>query len=390
MPLPLVYNVRNLRVRWKVTSLAVSGIALVVLVIVALMAMASGLRHTLSSTGSPENAILIQRSSSTSELTSGLSLDEVNLVTVDSRVAREMGTERPLASPEMVVVANLNRRDTGQPTNVTIRGVTPMAFNVRAGIQMEEGKRLEPGSSEIIVGSRISRRIAGLDLGSRITIQRREWHIVGIFSAAGSGFESEVWGDVDVMRQAFNRGAGYNSLALRLVDPSSVASFDKELQTNPQVRSQLKGERTYYDEQAGPVATNLIRLAGFVGFVMGIGAVFGAMNTMYAIVSARTRELATLRALGFSRLSVLSAIVLESTLLALAGGLLGCLLALPVNGLTGATGNVNFSELAFAFRVTPEAIGAGLLFAVTMGALGGLLPAVRAALLPISAALREG
>lgn len=388
MSLPLTYNLRNLRVRWKLTALAACGIALVVLVFVALVAMAEGFRHTLAATGTPGNAIVVQRSSSTSELTSAISLEEANLISVDQRVRRDASGE-PLASPEMVVVANLNRRIDGRPTNVSIRGVTPRAFQVRAGVSIAEGRNFTPGLSEIIVGRRIAQRIAGLDLGAKVDILRREWEIVGVFESGGSGFESEIWGDVDVMRQAFRRGSDYNSLTVRLVSPDQREAFDRELERNPRSRSQMKDEITYYAEQSGSVTTQLLALAIFVGGVMGIGAVFGAMNTMYAMVSARTREIATLRALGFSRGSVLLAIVLESTLLAFLGGVLGCLLALPVNGLTGATGNVNFSELAFAFQITPLAIGAGLVFAVVMGAVGGLLPALRAARLPISAALRE-
>lgn len=386
MALPLSYNVRNLRVRWRLTMLAVLGIAAVVSVFVVLVAMAAGFARVLATTGIPQNGIVVQRGS-VSEMTSGMSRQVASQIMVDSRVAR--GADgHPLASPEIVVAVSMRRSTDGEPTNVLVRGVTPTALVVRNGIRIEQGRAFTPGLAEIIVGRRIRDRITGLALGRVVTIQRREWRIVGIFSAGGSGFESEVWGDLDVMAQAFNRMGGYSSLALRLSDPSMRPAFDQEIRRNPQMQLQLNEERAYYEGQAGLVGPAMWALAGFVAIVMGVGASFGAMNTMYAIVAARTREIGTLRALGFSRLSVLTAFVLESSLLALVGGLLGCALALPANGLTGATANATFSELAFAFQITPPILLGGMAFALLMGVAGGLLPAFRAARLPIASALR--
>jgi putative ABC transport system permease protein len=385
MALPISYNLRNLRERWQVTFLAVLGISLVVAVLVVLLAMVAGVRLALRSTGIPQNAIVVQRGSA-SELTSWVPLDQRNLIVVDSRVARD-ADGRPLASPEIVVVSSKPRRADGQPTNVTMRGVSPKAFEVRGGIEIVRGRNFTPGLYEVIVGERIAERIQGLDLGAKITVQRKEWDIVGIFRSQGGGFESEIWGDIDAMGPAFQRTGGSNSLVVRMADPAAIPDFDRTIRADPQMQLQAVQERKYYEDQAGPVAAGLTGLTTFVAIVMGIGAVFGAMNTMYAIVAARTREIGTLRALGFSRRSVLFSFVIESVFLALLGGVIGVLMALPANNLGGATG-VGFAELAFAFKITPQAIAIGLGFAAIMGLVGGLLPATRAARLPITSALR--
>jgi ABC-type antimicrobial peptide transport system permease subunit len=389
MALPLSYNARNLLVRWKVTLLAICGIALVVTVLVTLTAMSKGFQQALAETGSPDNGIIVQRGSG-SELTSFFSREHRNLLEADERIAR--GADgKPLASPDIVIVANLKRKADGEPTNVTVRGVTPVAFQVRRGLAITAGRNFTPGLNEIIVGEKIARRMAGLDLGSKVAIQKRDWTVVGWFSANGSAFESEIWGDYDVMGPAFLRGGGQNSLTVRLKDPKTLHAFDQEIQANPQMQLEMKDERQYYADQSGPVSGPLLVLATFVSLFMGIGAVFGAINTMNAIVAARTREIGTLRALGFSRRSILGAFLIESLLLALVGGALGCLLAFPMNGYTAGTGQTqSFSEIAFAFRVTPGSVLAGLLLAVGMGLVGGLVPAIRAARLPITTALREG
>ena len=387
MPLPISYNVRNVGQRWRVTLLAVGGIALVVAVFVVLIALSTGLRLALRDTGHPGNAIVVQRGSA-QELTSGIGLDDVNFMSVDARVARD-AAGRPLASPELVVAATLPRKADGVLSNVQVRGIGELAFEVRGGIRIVEGRRFTPGLSEVIVGARVRERYRGLEIGDSFRLKQRDWTVVGVFEAAGGSFESEVWGDVDVMAAAFNRRGGYQSLTMRLTDPALLPALAADFERNPRLQVTVKPERTYYEEQAGPVGAALLFLALFVSTVMGIGAVFGAMNTMYAVVAQRTREIATLRALGFSRASILVSFVVESLLIALAAGVLGCLLALPANGLTAATGNVTFSELAFAFRVTPPALAAGMAFALLMGLLGGVLPAYRAARMPITRALRE-
>jgi putative ABC transport system permease protein len=368
-----------------VTLLAIGGIALVVAVLTVLIAMAMGFRLALQATGSPENAIVTQRGSQ-SELTSGMSRENANVLSVNERVQRN-AEGQPLASPEMVVVAAMVRND-GASTNIVIRGVTKKAFEVRTGIRLVEGRAFQNGLYEIIVGRRIRDRMRDIDLGRSITLQRRQWSIVGVFEANGNGFESEIWGDVDVMGPAFNRD-GYQSLTMRMRDPLTIPTFNAELEGNPRMQLQAVQERQYYEDQSGEVSTQLLGLAGFVAIVMGIGAIFGAMNTMYAIVAARSREIGTLRALGFSQQSILTSFVIESIFLAIVGGALGCLIALPANGISSAAGGANFAEVAFAFQITPIALGIGMLLAVLMGVIGGVLPAFRAARVPVVAALRD-
>ncbi len=387
MALPISYNVRNLRSRWKVTLLAIFGIALVVAAFVTILSMARGFNIALSSTGSDNNAIVTQRGS-LSELTSWIDIGTANLISVDPRVARN-SDGKPLASCEVVVITTRPKKGTNIPLNITFRGVTPMAFNVRNNIKIVEGRMFTPGLYEVIAGRKIAERVSGLDIGSTINIQRKNWKVVGLFAADDSSFESEIWGDYDAMAPAIGRNGGCESLTVRLTNPAVLASFDKDLRANPQMQVQADSEKKYYENLSGGTGTVLIILASFVAVVMGIGAVFGAMNTMYAIVSQRTREIGTLRALGFSRLSILLSFVMESVLLAIVGGLLGCLVALPMNGYTAATGTNSFSELAFAFKVTPGLLLIGLAFAVLMGFVGGLLPAFRAARMPITRALRE-
>ena len=376
---------RNVRTRWQVSLLAVIGIGLVVTVFVALMAMRTGFTMALRSTGVPENAMVVQRGSA-SELTSWVPLDHRNKIVVDPRVA-VASDGRPMASPEIVVVGAMPRRTDGLQTNVTIRGVTPKAFEVRGGIEIKQGRNFQPGIDEIIVGRRIADRIQGLDLGATIPIQKHHWKIVGIFTSRGGAFESEIWGDLDTMAGPFRRQGGSNSLAVRLKDPKALEGFDRWIRDDPEMQLQAV---EYYEDQAGGLSATLLFLVAFVSIIMGIGAVFGAMNTMYAIVAARTREIGTLRALGFSRRSILFSFVVESVILAFAGGLFGCLLAFPINGFSTASGQTpSFSEVAFAFQITPNILAWGLVFATIMGFFGGLLPAFRGARLPITSALRE-
>jgi len=388
MAIPLYYNVRNVRGRWQVTLLAVFGIALVVAVFTVLMSMSEGFATALKSTGRSDNAIVVQRGSG-SELTSAVPLADRAMLVVDERVARGADGQ-PLASWELVVVMSMPKRVDGQPTNVTLRAVTERAFEVRGGIDVVEGRRFTPGLDEVIVGRKLTGRIQGLELGGFVKYQQKRFQIVGLFDSSGGAFESEIWGDFDTFGAIFQRAAHSNSLVLRMKDRAAIPELDRFIRAQPQMQLQALEERKYYEEQAGPLARILRSLATFVAFVMGIGAVFGAMNTMYAIVAARTREIGTLRALGFSRRSILASFLIESVLLAFAGGLLGCLLAFPMNGFSTGTGQTqSFSEIAFAFRITPEIVAIGLGFAVVMGVVGGLLPALRGSRLPITTALRE-
>jgi len=388
MALPLHYNVRNVRVRWQVTLLAVSGIALVVAVFAVLMSMSEGFKTALKSTGRPDNAIIVQRGSG-SELTSGVPLEARNMIIVDDRVARGADGQ-PLASWDWVIVISLVKATDGMPTNVTLRAVPPRAFEVRGGIQVVEGRTFTPGLDEVIVGRKLTERIRGVKLGDNVKYQHKQLHVVGIFESQGGAFESEIWGDFDTLGAIFQRGSGSNSLVVRMKDPAAIPELDRWIRAQPQMQLQAVPERKYYEDQAGPLANILRSLANAVAWIMGFGAVFGAMNTMYAIVAARTREIGTLRALGFSRRAILSSFLIESVFLALVGGALGCLLALPMHGFSTGTGQTqSFSEIAFAFRLTPGIMLTGMVFAAVMGILGGLFPALRGASLPITAALRE-
>jgi putative ABC transport system permease protein len=388
MALPLYYNVRNLRVRWQVTLLSVIGIALVVAVFTVLMSMSEGFRLAFRETGREDNALIYQRGSG-SELTSGIPLDQRNQIIVDDRVAR--GSDgQPLASWEWVIVIGLPKVTDGQLTNVTIRAVRPRTFEVRGGIQVSEGRNFTPGLDEVIVGKKIAERIKDLHVGGTVKYQKKEFKIVGLFTSTGEAFESEIWGDYDTFGATFQRGAGSNSLVVRMKDKAQIPELDKWIRVQPGWQLQAVSERRYYQDQAGPLAKILKILAQAVSFVMAIGAVFGAMNTMYAIVAARTREIGTLRALGFARRAILFSFVIESVFLALLGGIIGCLLAFPMNGFSTGTGQTqSFSEIAFAFRITPEILAYALVFAALMGLIGGLLPSFRAARLPITSALRE-
>jgi putative ABC transport system permease protein len=386
MALPLSYNIRSLKARWQVTLFSIVGIGLAVMVLVALMAMATGFRIALRATGRIDNAIVIEKGMA-SELMSDISIENAATIVVDPRIAR--GADgRPLVSTEIQSLISLPRTNERAQVNVAVRGVTPQAFEVRGGLQVVEGRPFRPGASEVIVGRRIRDRF-GLGVGSKLTIRRTAWEVVGVFASEGSGFESEIWGDLHTLAGPLRKTQSYQAVVLRLADARSLPALTSALETDRRMQVQVKQERQFYEQQAGTVVRALTGLALFVAFIMGLGAVLAGMNTMYALVAARTREVGTLRALGFSRPAILSCFVLESVTLALVGGVLGCALALPANGLSSATYGANWAELAFAFRTTPPVLGVGLLFAALVGTFGGLLPALRAARLPITSALRE-
>ncbi len=388
MPLPLAYNVRNVRVRWRLTLLAVGGIALVVAVVAVLMAMSQGFAAAMRGTGRPDNAMVVGRGTN-SEAMSTVNFDHRNSILTHPFIVRRPDG-RLLASWEWVTVIPLPRKSDGRRTNVTFRAVTDMARNVRTGIHVVAGRYFTPGLDEVIVGRRIRDRVQGVELGSTLRYRRKDYNVVGVFESDGAAFESEIWGDFDVVGPRFGRRGGSSSLVVRMQTPADVAALDAWIRAQPAMPLRAIPEDRYYEDQAGGVAKTITFLAGLVAGVMGVGAVFGAMNTMYGIVATRTREIGTLRALGFSRRAVLVSFVLESSLLAIAGGVLGCLLAVPLHGYSTSTANLqSFSEVAFAFRITPAIVVSSLVFALVMGLLGGLLPALRAARLPIAAAVRE-
>ena len=381
------YNLRSMIVRKGTAAMTAGGIAMVVAVFVMTLAIAQGFRATLIASGSPQNAIVL-RKSATSETTSAVLRTDVPIIESLPQVAR--GPDgHPLASPELVTIIALPRVSDNQPANVPARGVGPKAFEVRDTLRFVEGRRFAAGTREINAGRLAMGRFKGLTLGSDVRFGSTTWTVVGIFTADDASFESELWGDVDLMMPAFQRN-GYQSMTVKLADPSMFDAFKAAVEGDPRLYLQPQREQDYYAEQSRALTT-VIRVFGtFVTLILAIGAVFGAMNTMYAAVAYRTREIGTLRALGFPRFRIVTAFLAESVALALIGGVIGCALALPVHGLsTGTTNFSSFSEVAFKFKITPVLLAGGLLFSAVMGAVGGLLPAIRAARIPVARALRE-
>lgn len=381
------YNLRSMIVRKGTAAMTAGGIALVVAVFVMTLAIAQGFRQTLVVSGAPENAIIL-RKGATAETVSAVLRSDIPIIESLPQVARG-ADNRPIASPELVVAIAVPRVSDNQPANVPARGVGPRAFDVRSALRFIEGRRFAPGTREINVGRLASGRFKGLTLGSAVNFAGATWNVAGIFTAADASFESEIWGDADLMMRAFQRD-GYQSMVVKLADPSMFDSFKAAIESDPRLYLRPQREQDYYAEQSRGITT-VIRVFGtFVTLILSIGAVFGAMNTMYAAVAYRTREIGTLRALGFSRFRIVTAFLAESVALALVGGIIGCVLALPVHGMsTGTTNFASFSEVAFKFRITPGLLAAGLVFSAVMGAAGGLLPALRAARIPVARALRE-
>jgi putative ABC transport system permease protein len=388
MRIPLSYNLRNLHVRRASTAASAAGIALVVAVFVLVLSLAQGFAWALRTAGSPENAIVL-RKGSVAELTSGILRETAASIAVRPEIA-----EGPDGSPavvrEVVVLAVLPRRGDGSPSQVLIRGTQEAALAVRPQVRLIEGRMFRPGLPELIVGRSLSRRMEGLDLGGSIGLKGRRWTVVGVFETGRSGFESEVWADCDVLQSAFNRESVYQSITFRMAEPQKFEALRTAIEGDPRYQAKVLTEARYYEEQAGTLSTFIEILGTLITVIMSVGAVFGAMNTMYAAVGSRAREIAMLRSLGFTRRAVLASFLIESLILSAIGGILGCLLALPLNGLS--TGTINwdtFSELAFAFRITPGTFARGILFALIMGAVGGLFPALRAARLPVVTGLRQ-
>ena len=381
------YNLRSMIVRKGTAAMTAMGIAMVVAVFVMTMAIAQGFRGALVASGSNENAILL-RKGATSETVSAVLRPQLSIIEALPQIARAKDGH-PLASPELVVIISLPRQSDNKPANVPLRGVGPRAFEIRNTLEFVEGRRLTPGMREINVGKQAVGRFKGLTLGSDVKFGNTAWKVVGIFTADDASFESEVWGDVELMMPAFQRG-GYQSVTVKLVDPSAIDSLQAAVAADPRLDLKPQRERDYYDGQSETTGTLIRVFATFVTAILSIGAIFGAMNTMYAAMAYRTREIGTLRALGFSRLRIVAAFLAESVALAIVGGAIGCLIALPVHGLsTGAMNMTSFSELAFKFRITPGLLLGGMVFAAVMGAAGGLLPAIRAARIPVARALRE-
>jgi putative ABC transport system permease protein len=387
MAIPVVYNLRSVRARWLSAVVAVFGIAGTVGVFVAMMSLARGFQATLISSGSPNNAIVL-RAGSGSEMSGSVTLDQVRIIEDAPGVARS--ADGPLVTPEVVVVAAFPLRSTGTDANVQVRGVSPKALQVRSNIKIVEGRFFQPGLAELVVGRNVSGAYAGLNLGDSVNFGGGTWRVVGVFDAGGSAFDSEVWCDAHVLNQIYHRPDNiFQSVTARLTSPDALHPLKDALSADPRMNVDVTSELDYYANQS-TVLTQVIQvLGGFIAIIMGIGAVFGALNTMYSAVAERGREIATMRALGFAAGSIIFSFMIEALLIAAAGGALGCLAVLPVNGFTTGTLNFQtFSHLAFAFKITPVLLASGMGFALIMGLVGGLPPAVRAARRPVASALR--
>jgi ABC-type lipoprotein release transport system permease subunit len=385
MKIPLVYNLRSLKERPISTATTAGGMALVVAVFVAMMALSSGFHAALVSTGSTDN-ILILRKGAAAEMNSGLSRASASIIANSPFVAKDEDG-RPLASSETFVVVPLERV-TGAMANVVARGVSEQALKVRNNVEIVEGRMFRPGNREVVVGTAMAARFPNTDIGDQLRFASTDWMVVGHFSAGGSSFESEVWGENEQFMPVF-RGDGFQTITIRLADPSAFAEVKQALEEDPRLTVDALQEREFYEGQSTLLSQILNFIAIFVAGVMAIGAVFGAINTMYAAVASRTSEIAVLLTLGFKPFSVLSSFLFEAVMISLLGGIIGCIMVLPVNGLLTSTTNWNsFSEIAFVFRITPALLLNGVLFAVVMGVIGGFFPAVRAARQTVANALR--
>jgi putative ABC transport system permease protein len=387
MAIPVAYNLRSAGERWTSSLVAVIGIAGTVAVFVAMLALARGFRATLVSSGLPQNAVVL-RGGSSAEMGSIMSIDQVRVVEDAPQVARLDGA--PLVSPEVVVIAAIPMRATGTDANVQVRGVTQRVLEVRDNVKVVEGRFIRPGVAEAVIGKGAHAAYAGLEVGKTVALGAGTWTIVGMFDAQGSAFDSEVWADASVLNGNYDRPPNiYQSVTARLTSVDAFDAFKATVQADPRVTVEAQREQEYYASKSLIVTTLITVLGSLIAAVMALGAVFGALNTMYSAVSERSREIAVLRAIGFGGGAIVLSFLLESLIIAFVGGAVGCLAALPVNGLT--TGTINwqtFSHLAFAFRVTPDLLALGMLFALTMGALGGLPPAIRAARANVAHTLR--
>ena len=369
-------------------SAAAFGIAGVVAVLVGVLSIAAGFRKAMSASGSPD-AALVLRSGADSEMVSGLGRPSTRIIADAPGVARTAAG--PLASAELFVIINLPKLSTGSDVNVPLRGVERAALLVRDQMRVVDGRMFDWGKNEVIVGMGAAREFAGLRVGDRIKVGRYDWPVVGIFTAGGGAAESEIWSDAAVLQAAYNRGDSFQSVYVKLKSPDSFKAFKDALTTDPRLNTEVMRQSDYFADQSTAVTKLITTLGYLIASLMAVGAVFGALNTMYSSVSARTREIATLRALGFGSGAVVVSVMLESIALALLGGAIGAGLSyVAFNGFHTATMNwQSFSQITFALAVTPQLLVQGVIWATLIGAIGGLFPAIRAARQPIAAALRE-
>lgn len=383
---PFAYIARNLAARRLTTILTAFGMALVVYVFATVLMLAAGLEATLIATGQPDNVVVIRRGAQ-SEVQSGVERLAAGIVESLPDIATGLNGER-LISKESVVLINLPKRQTGKPSNVVIRGVTPVGLTLRPQVKIVEGRMFRPGTSEIVTGSAIAGGFRGAALGETLHFAQRGWTVVGVFDGGRTGFDSEIWGDAEQMLQAFRR-TGFSALVFRLNDAGRFDAVKQEIESDPRLTLEAKRETRFYADQSEALSKFISYLGTTISVIFSIGAIIGAMITMYASVASRTSEIGTLRALGFSRSAILVAFLAESLLLGLAGGTVGLVAASFMQALTISTMNFQtFAELAFTFALTPAIVAYSLAFALLMGFVGGFLPAARAARLKIVDALR--
>jgi putative ABC transport system permease protein len=387
MKIPIIYNARSVLQRPASTAFTAVGIGLVVAVFIGMLALANGFRAALARTGSERN-ILLLRKGADSELSSGITRELASIISASPHIAAA-ADRKPLMSPEVYVLIPLPRlADTTQLGNVVARGISDKAWEVRANVQVTEGRRPASGRAEICLGSKLVGRFGHTGVGEKLRFAGRDWDVVCHFTAGGSAFESEIWGENEQFMPVF-RGQVFQSISLRLSDPRAFDDAKRALEGDKRLQVDAHRESEFYVQQSQLLGAILEVLAILITSIMAVGAVFGAVNTMYAAVAGRTPEIAVLLTLGFHPRSVLASFLVESAIIAAIGGIIGCLIALPVNGIVASTTNwASFSEIAFSFRVTPGLLLAGFSFAVVMGVIGGFFPARRAAKLPVVQALR--
>jgi ABC-type antimicrobial peptide transport system permease subunit len=387
MKIPFSYNLKNLWTRRLTTILTVGGMALVVFVFSAMLMLAEGLKKTLVETGSPDNVVLIRKGSD-AEVQSGVERLQASTLETQREVAVG-STGHPMFAKEVVVVISLPKRGTDKLSNIVIRGIGESSLALREQVKIVEGRLPKPGSAEIMAGSSIARRFTGGGIGETLRFGMRDWTVVGIFDAGNTGFSSEIWGDADQLMQAFRRRA-YSSVIFRINDSSAFQSFKQRIESDPRLTVEAMKETEYYAKQSEMMAKFLRILGISLTIIFSLGAVIGAMITMYAAVANRVSEIGTLRALGFRRRNILAAFLIESLLLGFFGGVIGLIIASFLQFFTVSTMNFQtFSELAFSFNLTFGLVLQALGFALFMGFAGGLLPAIRASRMNIVDALRE-
>lgn len=381
-------NLRNLPQRLGTSSVAVFGVACVVGVFIGVLSMSSGFQRTMVNAGS-DDVLMLLRAGATTEMNSGLGFDQTQTIANIPGIARLDG--KPVSSPELFVIVDVPMRTKDTNANAPLRGVEPMAFSVRKQFKIIEGRNFEPGKNELIVGRGAQSQFANLNVGSVVKFGQTEWNVVGVFESGGGLAESEIWCDAKILQNAYRRGNSYQIVRVKLEDKNGMAAFKEAIAADPKLNLDVKRESEYLAEQSEPLS-KFIKMIGYpLAMLMALGAIFGAVNTMYTSVSNRTREIATLRALGFGATPVAISTLVESLVLAIIGGIIGAVVVYWIfNGYTVSTLNfASFSQVVFDFAVTPDLLVQGVIFATVIGFIGGFFPAIRAARLPVATALRE-